>query len=86
MSSLTVAGIAGSRAYHAVPIAGQSAIFGVGAVRQGAAVLDGVGLARRPVSPRLTFDHRLVCGFPAAAFLGGLANLLGNRAHMEFGV
>ena len=47
----------------------QAAILGVGRIVKKPAVVDDVIVARQLVALSLTFDHRVVDGFPAGAFL-----------------
>ena len=54
----------------------QSAIVGMGRARWRAAVVDGAIAARRLMTLSLTFDHRVVDGAPAAAFLTEVVDLL----------
>ena len=54
----------------------QTAILGVGRARPRPAVVDGVVVPRTLVVLSLTFDHQVVDGAPAAAFLGGIVGLL----------
>lgn len=57
----------------------QTAILGVGAIRQEAGVLAGGQLGvRELISLSLTFDHRTVDGAPAAAFLQTLCEAIQN--------
>ena len=54
----------------------QCAILGVGAIRLKPAVYQGQLAARHMVSLSLTFDHRIVDGAPAAAFLKTVCELI----------
>ena len=54
----------------------QCAILGVGAIRLKPAVHEGQLAARHMVSLSLTFDHRIVDGAPAAAFLKTVRELI----------
>jgi pyruvate dehydrogenase E2 component (dihydrolipoamide acetyltransferase) len=54
----------------------QTAILGVGRARPRAAVVDGAVMARTLVVLSLTFDHQLVDGVPAAAFLEAIVRRL----------
>ena len=54
----------------------QCAILGVGAIRLKPAVYEGQLAARHMVSLSLTFDHRIVDGAPAAAFLKTVRELI----------
>jgi pyruvate dehydrogenase E2 component (dihydrolipoamide acetyltransferase) len=57
----------------------QTAILGLGAIRREAAVMDDGGvLPRDQITLSLTFDHRVVDGAPAAAFLRDLRSALEN--------
>lgn len=55
----------------------ETAVLGVGAIRNEAVVLDNGGLAARErMTLSLTFDHRVVDGAPAARFLQALVRLI----------
>jgi pyruvate dehydrogenase E2 component (dihydrolipoamide acetyltransferase) len=55
----------------------ETAVLGVGAIRQEAVVVKSGGLAaREQVALSLTFDHRVVDGAPAARFLQALVQLI----------
>ena len=54
----------------------QTAILGVGRARLRPAVVDGAVVARTLVVLSLTFDHQVVDGAPAAAFLAAVVDLL----------
>jgi pyruvate dehydrogenase E2 component (dihydrolipoamide acetyltransferase) len=55
----------------------ETAVLGVGAIRQEAVVLKSGGLAaREQMTLSLTFDHRVVDGAPAARFLYDLVQLI----------
>ena len=54
----------------------QCAILGVGAIRLKPAVYEGQLAARHMVSLSLTFDHRIVDGAPAAAFVKTVRELI----------
>ena len=54
----------------------QTAILGVGRARLRPAVVGGAVVPRRLAVLSLTFDHRVVDGKPAAAFLDALLGLL----------
>jgi pyruvate dehydrogenase E2 component (dihydrolipoamide acetyltransferase) len=68
--------VAGTTRVAALPNFGQSAILGVSAERQTAAVVDGVLVARPIVTLTLTYDHTLCDGFYAARFLADLTGEL----------
>jgi pyruvate dehydrogenase E2 component (dihydrolipoamide acetyltransferase) len=54
----------------------ESAILGVGAIRDSVEVVDGAPAVRSMISLSLTFDHRTIDGQPAARFLGRVVELL----------
>jgi pyruvate dehydrogenase E2 component (dihydrolipoamide acetyltransferase) len=54
----------------------ETAILGVGRIAEKAVVIDGALAARTTCTLSLSFDHRVVDGAPAAAFLARLAELL----------
>lgn len=58
----------------------QTAILGVGRARPRPAVIDGAVVPRTLVVLSLTFDHRVVDGAPAAAFLQDVVDLLERPA------
>lgn len=61
----------------------QTAILGVGRARARAAVLDAAIVARTLVVLSLTFDHQVVDGAPAAAFLDMVVALLEEPDRLE---
>ena len=61
----------------------QTAILGVGRARPRPAVRDGAVVARTLVVLSLTFDHRVVDGAPAAAFLDAVAGYLEYPDRLE---
>jgi pyruvate dehydrogenase E2 component (dihydrolipoamide acetyltransferase) len=63
----------------------ESAILGVGRIAEKAVVMDGVIVARSMCTLSLSFDHRVVDGAPAAAFLARLAELL-ERPYALLGI
>ncbi|MBV9545895.1 MAG: 2-oxo acid dehydrogenase subunit E2 [Chloroflexi bacterium] len=63
----------------------ETAILGVGRVADKAVVVDGKIEARTMCSLSLSFDHRVVDGAPAAAFLARLAELL-ERPYALLGI
>jgi pyruvate dehydrogenase E2 component (dihydrolipoamide acetyltransferase) len=68
--------VPGTTRVAALPSFGQSAIIGVAAERQSAAVVEGVLVERPIVTLTLTYDHTLCDGFYAADFLAALAGEL----------
>ena len=63
----------------------QSAILGVGRIADKPVVIDGKVEVRRLCTLSLSFDHRVVDGAPAAAFLARLAELL-ERPYTLLGI
>ena len=63
----------------------ETAILGVGRIADKAVVLDGKIEARTMCTLSLSFDHRVVDGAPAAAFLARLAELL-ERPYALLGI
>jgi pyruvate dehydrogenase E2 component (dihydrolipoamide acetyltransferase) len=65
---------------HFTPIinGGEGAILGVGQIAEKPVVRDGQIIARPMMALSLTFDHRLVDGAGAAAFLGRVRQILEN--------
>jgi pyruvate dehydrogenase E2 component (dihydrolipoamide acetyltransferase) len=56
----------------------EAAILGVGTIKQRPLVKNGAVVAAPTCWLSLTFDHRLVDGYPAALFLGELRQLIEN--------
>ena len=54
----------------------ESAILGVGALREKAVARDGEVVAQLSVTLSLTFDHRVIDGAPAARFLARIRELI----------
>jgi pyruvate dehydrogenase E2 component (dihydrolipoyllysine-residue acetyltransferase) len=63
----------------------ETAILGVGRIAEKAVVADGAIVARSMCTLSLSFDHRVVDGAPAAAFLARLAQLL-ERPYALLGI
>jgi pyruvate dehydrogenase E2 component (dihydrolipoyllysine-residue acetyltransferase) len=63
----------------------ETAILGVGRIADKAVVVDGAIQARTMCTLSLSFDHRVVDGAPAAAFLARLAELL-ERPYALLGI
>jgi pyruvate dehydrogenase E2 component (dihydrolipoamide acetyltransferase) len=63
----------------------ESAILGVGRIAEKAVVVDGSVVVRGMCTLSLSFDHRVVDGAPAAAFLARLAELL-ERPYALLGI
>jgi pyruvate dehydrogenase E2 component (dihydrolipoamide acetyltransferase) len=63
----------------------EAAILGVGRIAEKAVVVDGAIVARSMCTLSLSFDHRVVDGAPAAAFLARLAELL-ERPYALLGI
>ena len=61
----------------------QTAILGVGRARARPAVVDGALVVRMLVVLSLTFDHQVVDGAPAAAFLDAVVGLLEDPDRLE---
>ena len=61
----------------------QTAILGLGRARPRPAVVDGVIAARTLIVLSLTFDHRVVDGAPAAAFLDQVVGTLEDPARLS---
>ncbi|MCC6537764.1 MAG: 2-oxo acid dehydrogenase subunit E2 [Bryobacterales bacterium] len=75
--SLTNLGAFGIDSFTPVIAYPETAILGVGAIRQEAVVLASGGIAVRPlIKLSLTFDHRATDGAPAARFLQTLVDLI----------
>ena len=63
----------------------ETAILGVGRIADKAVVVDGKVEARTMCTLSLSFDHRVVDGAPAAAFLARVAELL-ERPYALLGI
>jgi pyruvate dehydrogenase E2 component (dihydrolipoamide acetyltransferase) len=61
----------------------QAAILGIGRVREGVSLAGQEVVARRTIALSLSFDHRLLDGAPAAAFLRRIKHLL-ERPYLLF--
>jgi pyruvate dehydrogenase E2 component (dihydrolipoamide acetyltransferase) len=77
--TITNLGAFGIGAFNPIINFPETAILGLGAIRRLPAVLsDGSIAARDQITLSLTFDHRVVDGAPAAAFLQALGERIGN--------
>jgi pyruvate dehydrogenase E2 component (dihydrolipoamide acetyltransferase) len=77
--TITNLGAFGIGAFNPIINFPETAILGLGAIRRLPAVLsDGSIAARDQITLSLTFDHRVVDGAPAAAFLQALSERIGN--------
>ncbi len=79
-STLTITNHGTSRSLFATPIINQPncAILGVGAIQKRPVVIDDAIAIRPMVYLGLTFDHRILDGFSADAFLGKVVDTLEN--------
>jgi pyruvate dehydrogenase E2 component (dihydrolipoamide acetyltransferase) len=85
--TITNLGAFGIGAFNPIINFPETAILGLGAIRRLPAVLsDGSIAARDQITLSLTFDHRVVDGAPAAAFLQALSERIGNPVVSLFGV
>lgn len=64
----------------------QCAILGLGAVRAAPVVRGGAVAVGRVLPTSLTFDHRLVNGYPASAFVDTLHGLIAAPDKIDFGL
>jgi pyruvate dehydrogenase E2 component (dihydrolipoamide acetyltransferase) len=77
--TITNLGAFGIDAFTPIINAPQTAILGIGAIRREPVVLDGdVIVARDQITLSLTFDHQVVDGAPAAAFLQTICQAIEN--------
>ena len=77
--TITNLGAFGIGAFNPIINFPETAILGLGAIRRLPAVLsDGSIAARDQITLSLTFDHRVVDGAPAAAFLQALSERIAN--------
>jgi pyruvate dehydrogenase E2 component (dihydrolipoamide acetyltransferase) len=76
--TITNLGMYGIDAFTPIINQPQVAILGVGRIIEKPAVHDGQIAIRSLMTLSLTFDHRIVDGAPAAAFLHDVAERLGN--------
>jgi pyruvate dehydrogenase E2 component (dihydrolipoamide acetyltransferase) len=83
----TITNLGGYRIQSFTPIINppETAILGVGRIAEKPAVVDGRIEARTLCTLSLSFDHRVVDGVPAAAFLARLAELL-ERPYTLLGI
>ncbi|MCA1647442.1 MAG: 2-oxo acid dehydrogenase subunit E2, partial [Chloroflexi bacterium] len=86
-ATLTITNLGAYRIDGFTPIINppESAILGVGRIADKPVVLDGKIEARTMCTLSLSFDHRVVDGAPAAAFLARLAELL-ERPYALLGI
>lgn len=64
----------------------QCAILGLGAIRPAPVVRDGAVAVGHVLPTSLTFDHRLVNGYPASAFIDTLHGLIMAPERIDLGV
>jgi pyruvate dehydrogenase E2 component (dihydrolipoamide acetyltransferase) len=85
--TFTITNLGGYRVDGFTPIVNppEAAILGVGRIAEKAVVVDGNVVARTMCTLSLSFDHRVVDGAPAAAFLARLAELL-ERPYALLGI
>jgi pyruvate dehydrogenase E2 component (dihydrolipoamide acetyltransferase) len=83
----TITNLGGYRVDGFTPILNppETAILGVGRIADKAVVVDGAIVARSMCTLSLSFDHRVVDGAPAAAFLARTAELL-ERPYTLLGI
>lgn len=74
--SITNLGAYGVDSFDPVISPGQSAILGVGAIKEKPVVKDGSILVRHMMNLCLSFDHRVMDGAPAAEYLATLRQIL----------
>ncbi len=74
--TITNLGNSGIRAFTPIVNPPQAGILGVGAIRPTAAFVEGRWEPRSELTLSLSFDHRVIDGFPAARFLARLRDLL----------
>ena len=74
--TITNLGLYGIDAFTPVLNPPESAILGVGALREKAVVRDGDVVAQLSMTLSLTFDHRVIDGKPAARFLSRIRELI----------
>lgn len=85
--SFSITNLGGYRVDGFTPIVNppETAILGVGRIAQKPIVMDGAIVARTMCTLSLSFDHRVVDGAPAAAFLARVAELL-ERPYALLGI
>jgi pyruvate dehydrogenase E2 component (dihydrolipoamide acetyltransferase) len=85
--TFTITNLGGYRVDGFTPIVNppEAAILGVGRIADKAVVVDGQVVVRTMCTLSLSFDHRVVDGAPAAAFLARLAELL-ERPYALLGI
>ncbi len=74
--TITNLGMFGVDGFTPLVLPGQTAILGIGRIGDRLVVLNGEGVVRKMCTLSLAFDHRVVDGAPAAAFLARLAGVL----------
>ena len=60
-----------------------AAILGVGRLRDDVVLVDGAVTARKRLTLSLTWDHRVLDGAPAAAFVQQIVALLADPATLD---
>jgi pyruvate dehydrogenase E2 component (dihydrolipoamide acetyltransferase) len=74
--TITNLGMFGVDGFTPLVLPSQAAILGIGRISDRLVVLNGEGVVRKMCTLSLAFDHRVVDGVPAAAFLVRLAGVL----------
>lgn len=77
--TITNLGIFGVDGFTPIVLPGQTAILGIGRIADRVVAVDGQCVVRRICTLSLAFDHRVVDGAPAGAFLARLAGILESR-------
>ena len=70
--TITNLGMFGVDGFTPLVLPSQAAILGIGRISDRLVVLNGEGVVRQMCTLSLAFDHRVVDGVPAAAFLARL--------------
>lgn len=76
--TITNLGPSGIDAFTPIINPPQTAILGVGRIREAAAVHEGAVCVRQRMYLSLTFDHRIIDGGPAARFLMDVVQVIEN--------
>lgn len=74
--TITNLGMFGVDGFTPIVVPGQTAILGVGRITDRVVAVHGEAVVRKVCTVSLTFDHRVVDGAPAGAFLSRLAAIL----------
>lgn len=78
--TITNLGMFGVDGFTPLVLPGQTAVLGIGRITDRVVVRGGEGVVRKVCTLSLSFDHRVVDGAPAGAFLARLAEILESES------